>query len=487
MRRLLLCLPVLVSACELKAIPEPATDVSDVVLVGDDAAAVTADVADAVVEIVGCAYACPAYQTCVASDCVAKTCSADSECNDSAATDEEPHYCFHGTCAGYQCAKDADCAAPQKCNTLTYKCYAPATGCTYDAMCDDKDGCTLDTCDKPSGNCQHALAAGCCKVDSDCGGGSACVVASCKSGQCDWQPKANCCQVNSDCADGNPCTADACTAGKCSNAINPSCCQNPGQCDDNDAGTVDQCTKNQCVHAWPGLAATCASNGDCVGNACLGGTCVSGQCSYAAKSGTGCCSSDEACFANKPCQVDTCAAHVCTHTPAVGSGTHLWWRFDASMDGWVADKAHPTAYFHKTSLIYVQGGGALRFGIPDQVSFETGNANKGAALSQPFTVPAAPSQLKGWVYLDVEPGTAVHLAGIDVVVAGVATPVWSKLKDLSGSTTGQAWKPIAMDLSPWAGKVVQVKAWFDQVKYDTSNKAKLGFVLDEVEVVGKCP
>ena len=79
------------------------------------------------------------------------------------------------------------------------------------------------------------------------------------------------------------------------------------------------------------------------------------------------------------------------------------------------------------------------------------------------------------------------LAGIDVVVAGVATPVWSKLKDLSGSTTGQAWKPIAMDLSPWAGKVVQVKAWFDQVKYDTSNKAKLGFVLDEVEVVGKCP
>ncbi len=482
MRVVLACFVLFLTACELKPIADPALDADDL-----NAQVDVQTVPDGVAEVLGCAYACPASQVCAGTECVAKACTADVECNDNSVTDEAQHYCFHGACAGYQCAADADCASPQKCNTLTFLCYTPATGCTYDAMCADNDACTNDTCDKTTGACKYALAAGCCKVDGDCGGGSACVVASCKAGQCDWQSKANCCQANSDCADGNACTSDTCAGGKCTNATVPGCCQNAGQCDDNDDSSVDSCTKNQCIHQWIGLATTCASAGDCPGNSCLAGSCLGGQCSYVPKAGTGCCSSNDACMVNKACQIDACVAHVCQHTLATGAGTHVWWHFDTSMDGWIADMAHPTAYFHKTGLIYVSGGGALRFGIPDQVSFETGNANKGAATSPVFSVPASPSQLKGWIYLDVEPGTAVHLAGIDLIVGGITTPLWSKLKDLGGSTTGQTWKPFAVDLSPWAGQSAQVKVWFDQVKYDTSNKAKMGFVLDELEVVGPCP
>ncbi len=487
MRLVLLLTLLAATACELTPIPDPVTDALDAADDADAAADVT-DALDAVAELVGCVPPCYGIQVCSGTQCVAKSCSGDPECVPADGSTDTTYYCLHGTCSGFQCAKDGDCAAPQKCNTLTYTCYAPATGCAYDAMCADTDGCTVDTCDKPSGQCQHKLAVGCCKVPGDCGGGSACIVASCTAGQCSWQSKPNCCQSASDCSDGNPCTTDSCAGGACSYTGVASCCLNAGQCDDGDDSSVDLCSKNKCIHQWLGLASSCASNGDCAGNSCLGGACVGGQCSYTPQAGTGCCSSDDACQASKSCQVDSCAAHVCAHTPVTsGPGTHVWWHFDADMNGWIADMAHPSAYFHKTSLIYVKGGGALRFGIPDKVSFETGNANKGSALSPAFTVPGTPAQLKGWIYLDVEPGTAVHLAGIDLIVGGVDTPLWSKLKDLSGSTTGQAWLPFSVDLSPWAGKSAQVKVWFDQVKYDTSNKALMGFVLDELEVVGSCP
>ncbi len=481
MRFLLLLVLSTATACELPPIRDPATDaVADV-----DAAA--AEVLGAA-EVIGCIPGCFGIQVCSGTQCVTKTCAADADCIPADGATDTPYFCLHGACSGYQCAKDADCAAPQKCNTLTYGCYTPATGCTYDAMCDDKDGCTNDTCDVPSGQCQHKLAAGCCKVDGDCVGGSACVTASCKAGQCNWQSKANCCQGASDCSDGNPCTADSCAGGQCSYGAVPGCCLNAGQCDDGDDASLDLCAANQCIHQWSGLPATCSADGDCSGNSCLGGKCVGGKCGYTATSGTGCCTSDDACQLNKACQVDACVAHVCAHAPvSSGPGTHVWWRFDASMDGWVADMAHPTAYWHRTGLIDVNGGGALRYGIPDQVSFETGNANKGAALSPAFTVPPAPSALKGWLYLDVEPGTAVHLAGIDLVAGGVTTSLWSKIKDLNGGTTGQAWVPFQVDLSPWAGQSAQVHVWFDQVKYDTSNKAKMGFVLDELQVAGACP
>ena len=483
--RIFLLLSVLaLSACELAPIPDPTADAAADV---DDALADSAGVLDAVAEVIGCVPGCYGIQVCNGTQCVVKSCTSDSQCVPADGSTDVTYYCLHGACSGYQCAADADCAAPQKCNTLTFACYTPATGCTYDAMCADTDGCTNDTCDKPSGQCKHTLAAGCCKVDGDCNGGSACVIASCKAGQCDWQSKANCCQANSDCSDGNLCTADTCAGGKCVGSPIDGCCLNAGQCDDGDDGSVDLCSKNKCIHQWEGVATTCASDGDCPGNSCLAGKCVVGQCSYTVKAGTGCCASEDACMANKACQVDACVAHVCQHSPVTGAGTHVWWHFDASMDGWIADMAHPTAYWHKTGLIYVKGGGALRFGIPDQVSFETGNANKGSATSPVFTVPNAPSQLKGWIYLDVEPGTAVHLAGIDIVVAGVTTPLWSKLKDLNGSTTGQAWLPFNVDISAWAGKSAQVKVWFDQLKYDTSNKAKMGFVIDELEIVGACP
>ena len=102
-------------------------------------------------------------------------------------------------------------------------------------------------------------------------------------------------------------------------------------------------------------------------------------------------------------------------------------------------------------------------------------------------VPKTAPQLKFWVFLDVEPGTAVDTCGVDVVAGGKSTTVWSKVGNLAGGTTAQAWKPAAANLQAWSGQSVQLKVWFDQKLHDQANKAKVGFVVDELEVQGSCP
>ena len=491
-----------ISACSLFTNTPLATDptdarsdggATDVGVGGDDAdvtGTVNSDVASLADTDPGCPFTCAPWDHCVGEKCVPKACASDATCMDGALPDDPAHFCVKGACAGYQCADDTDCGGALKCNTMTYTCYTPATGCVTDFLCADTDDCTNDICDHVTGLCGHKPKAGCCNTDKDCDDADPKTTDTCIAHHCDWKATAlNACATAADCVYTNPCvSAPQCVGGQCTAQAVPNCCVSASDCVDNDELTTDICSPaHQCLHQFADLPTTCTSNATCPGNTCVSCLCIGTQATYTAIPGGVCCTSNTECQADQVCQTNQCTAHACTHTPSVGSGPKSWWHFDVGLDGWTVQKDHPTCYFHQTSLLYSAGQGALRYGVPGQVTFETGNANKGSAVSAVFTVPAGPSALTGWVYLDVEPGTAVHLAGIDVVSGGVTTPLWSKLKDLGGGTTQQTWKPVNADLTPWAGKSAQIRVWFDQLKYDTSNKTKMGFVVDELVVTGKCP
>ncbi len=456
-----------------------ATDTPDLIALDDSAADIQA---------VGCDPACPAWKQCQGVDCVPKACTGDGECNAALLpAGVEKHFCYHKTCQAFQCSKDADCTAGQKCNTLTYLCYAPATGCTWDGMCADADPCSNDGCDLATGKCTHTPAPGCCKTAANCDDKLACTDDTCQGGTCQHVGKAGCCANAGDCDDGNPCSTDTCAGGKCTFGATAGCCQGDGACDDDDPASFDKCWQNACLHQWQGLAVTCGGkDADCKGNSCLAGSCKTGKCAYT-KVGA-CCSGDAACLKNVACLVDSCSAGVCSSKQAVGTGTHLWAHFDtAAIDGWIVEKLSVQAWFHGSNLGSVAGGGALRFGVPGVISYDTSTVAKGTATSVAFAVPKSLPKLKFWVYLDVEPGTAVDTCGVDVVVAGKATTVWSKAKDMGGSTTAQAWKLQNVDLAGFAGQTVQLRAWFDQKVHDAASKQKLGFLVDELEVTGGCP
>jgi len=120
--------------------------------------------------------------------------------------------------------------------------------------CDDKNGCTTDSCDAKKG-CQSAFNTAPCDADGD-----ACTVGDvCKNGSCQVGAKKVC-------NDGEPCTADSCDgkSGKC--VTKPVV----GGCDDANPCTVgDKCgAKGSDYTCLPGAGTTCNDNNPCTTDSC---------------------------------------------------------------------------------------------------------------------------------------------------------------------------------------------------------------------------
>lgn len=412
----------------------------------------------------GCDPACPAHQSCDAGLCGPKACKVAADCNDATpAPGAEPFYCPDGTCRAWQCGKDEHCASDQKCNTINYTCYTPQTGCTLDAQCLDDDSCTDDICDKATGTCSHPKFPACCKVAADCNDNDPCTQEGCANGQCTWKGVAGCCKTAVDCDDGNPCTAESCTGGGCKFASIANCCSKDSQCDDGEAATVDSCVgkPSNCVHALAGKPTSCTTAADCKGGACAEASCVAGACSFAPTHAAGCCEVAATCVLGSACKASVCAAWTCESSAVVGGtvGPQLSWDFESGLDGWTVETNNATAKFHAAQGWSAHGGGALRYGVPGKETWKGGVPNSGAATSPVMVVPAG-AKLSFFVFFDGDPGAGVHLFGLDAVVAGVKTPLWTKNGDLKGNTAG-AWKSFTVDLAAFANKSVQLRWWFD--------------------------
>jgi hypothetical protein len=219
--------------------------------------------------------------------------------------------------------------------------FAPIAGCGLPCVaakdCDDKNPCTTDTC--AGGKCAIAWISGGPCSDNDpcttgelcssgtCGGGKAavcddknpCTTDSCdKSSGCVATPSSD----GTSCSDGNGCTQnDTCTAGQCGGK--------PTQCQDGDDCTSDVClaSTGKCAFlAIPKCQAACKSHLDCLSkDVCFSGQCVDGACQNAALTATPCndgnlCTASDACLQGacigkpvvcndgNPCTTEACSA-----------------------------------------------------------------------------------------------------------------------------------------------------------------------------------
>jgi len=81
------------------------------------------------------------------------------------------------------------------------------------ALCDDRDGCTTDTCDPQTG-CAHAPIPSCtpCTTVAECNDQDGCTTDGCNAGRCTHTPLTRCvaCTTAAECADTDPCTDDLC-------------------------------------------------------------------------------------------------------------------------------------------------------------------------------------------------------------------------------------------------------------------------------------
>ncbi|MSP93466.1 MAG: DUF1554 domain-containing protein, partial [Myxococcales bacterium] len=214
--------------------------------------------------------------------------------------------CAAGKCAGGQPNCIDDMCQQQTCDKGT-------CGSTGPTDCDDKNGCTDDSC-QPSKGCIHLPNAATCSDSDACTGGDACKDAVCAPGAATTCDDGNVCTKDTcspatgacsfvktadglDCSDGKACTAgDKCAAGFCG----------PGQpkpCNDSNLCTDDVC--DEAASGCTSKANTAACND--------GDACTSGEaCTAAACEGGTPAKCDDA----NPCTDDSCQpAKGCIHLP----------------------------------------------------------------------------------------------------------------------------------------------------------------------------
>ena len=227
-------------------------------------------------------------------------CTQSSECDDK-------NICTVNTC-------DTDT------NTCDFSVKTTETCCNVDADCDDNDPKTLNKC--VTNNCQYPQDPDYCTTVADCTQGNACAIPSCGvDSKCAYAPKPDCCMSNLECKDTDACTTDTCNQGthKCVHTpvSDSNCCNNDSQCNDSDLCTVDKCIGNICRHGPdPAKPGCCTIDSYCNDkNACTLDKCIGNVCSFQPDpANQDCCLTSAECVDTNPCTNDACINNGCVHT-----------------------------------------------------------------------------------------------------------------------------------------------------------------------------
>jgi hypothetical protein len=331
----------------------------------------------------GKAKLCNDWKPCTADSCDGKsgacvyapiagcdaTCAKDADCPASKAA------CQVNVCAGgKQCvtqplANNTACDDGSACTALDL-CLSGACAGLNATSCDDKNPCTVDTCDAKTGACANTPASGPCQDGDACTSGDTCAAGGCVAG------------AAKPCSDGNACTSDSCNkaTGACVFAPIPGCggyCTEAKHCgDDGNPCTTATCNAQtkKCAAKWKADNTLCDDGSACSGvSFCKQGKCAganwksckdddactsdgcdgkTGGCVFAPKTGGVCsdgsyCTSADACkdgkCVGKPktcddkqaCTADSCNAKTggCIYTPIPGCGPYCGKSEDCKDDG----------------------------------------------------------------------------------------------------------------------------------------------------------
>ena len=168
--------------------------------------------------------------------------------------------------------------------------------------CDDRNGCTSDTCDLVFGCANEPVPDGTPCPDGDlCNGSETCLSGACRPG------------IPPDCDDHNPCTNDCDPAQGCVHTLVP---DGPSpECNGNVCNGEAACKSGVCA---PGTPVNCDDGNPDTNDSCDPAT---GNCRHVVPSA---CTNDLDCDDHNPCTADTCDAvgggHVCHNRPVAGTG-----------------------------------------------------------------------------------------------------------------------------------------------------------------------
>ncbi len=241
---------------------------------------------DTCIEGAGCAHtdltgtpcidgnACTVDDTCVIGLCAGgteTTCDDGSPCT--ADSCDVVTGCLHTPVDAQTCDDASLCTVNDAC--LAGKCVGTAV------LCDDLNVCTDNTCDPISG-CLFTQNTAPCSDNDLCTADDKCAVGKCISGAPQVCDDKNSCTVDScdpttgcvytptsgaTCDDGDFCTVnDVCTVGVCGGTANA--------CDDGNACSVDTCASGTCTHGNAVDGTPCGTFDGCTGDFCTAGTCL---------------------------------------------------------------------------------------------------------------------------------------------------------------------------------------------------------------------
>ena len=256
--------------------------------------------------------ACTTGDACAGANCTVTAMSCDDQ---NACTDDACNAL--GACQHH--ANALACSDGNACTTGDLCVDGACTAGVTDG-CDDKDACTVDSCDVQTGCAHLAQADGAVCATAQCNGlihagAGTCVVGICVPGNqiaCDdanvctddaCEASTGCAHVSNStaCSDGNLCTSgDICGGGVCLPGA-------PSSCDDGNLCSVDACDPSKgCEHAAATDGTPCANAG-CAGVILgFGGACQAGACALTA--------APVNCDDGNPCTDDFCSpSSGCSH------------------------------------------------------------------------------------------------------------------------------------------------------------------------------
>jgi len=160
-------------------------------------------------------------------------------------------------------------------------------------------------------------------------------------------------------------------------------------------------------------------------------------------------------------------------------------------EGWYVDQPFilsmtPDGLWHETAHRTYDGTTSWYYGQEGFWNFDTGTANSGSLITQPFTV-QEDSRLGFWYWLDTEYGKGLpHSFGYDEALVQISTDggsTWDSLLDLVdtvNNSTENTWELATANLSGYAGETAVIRFYFDSV--DNIGNSYEGWYVDAITV-----
>jgi hypothetical protein len=363
------------------------------------------------------------------------------------------------TCQTVICAKSSDCddslGATDEVCVAGVCSYTSGTGyCESVGNCNDKNNCTVDSCNSGYA-CDHVAIPDCCTKTAECDDANVCTTDLCSASKCKHtaKPGSICCAALSDCDDANPCTTDSCpTVGlPCQwTQTDPTCCVTSLGCEDGQPCTLDLCQSNTCLHKQQ----CCTATSDCVdGDECTDDGCVAGLCGWNLLTKPGCCEPNQ-----------------------------LTQDFESGFDGVVIVSELPTSKWqHVIGKQAKNGKGSLWYGNLAKGNFDDGKS--GGTVTIPGVAIASGEQtiFAFSLWMDTESGQTYDRFEVFVVNGGKKTKLWDKTA--AGFTIKQ-WHDAKVELSAFAGATVDLRFEFDTT--DGVANTGEGVYVDAITLTRSC-